>query len=52
MHNSKDLWGDEKDQPADVRRKVVGLSAMAQICGSARYSIIEEFGGFGSVAVS
>ena len=50
--NRKDLWSDEKDQAPEVRSKVVGLSAVGEICTSNRYSIIEEFGGFGSVVVS
>ena len=48
---SKDLWSSFTGQPATSRSAVAGYAFIGSVCGTNRYSIQEEFGGFQSVTV-
>ncbi len=48
---SKDLWSSFTGQPASSRSAVAGYAFIGSVCGTNRYSIQEEFGGFQSVTV-
>lgn len=52
INNSKDLWSDDYGQLPSLRTTVTGFSLIGEICGTKRYSIVEEFGGFSNLAVS
>ncbi len=49
---SKDIWNDPLPGiTIEQQSGIVGLAYYATVCGSARYSIVEEHGGFRSVHV-
>ena len=48
---SKDLWSSVTSDPPAVRSSTIGYAYIGAICGSQRYSIQEEFGGFQFVTV-
>lgn len=51
MNFSKDMWSDSEGSAA-ARSGVAGLAYLSGVCGSTRYSVCEEQGGFSSIAVA
>ena len=45
------MWSNDYGQLQSLRTTVTGFSLIGEICGTNRYSIVEEFGGFSSLAV-
>lgn len=45
------MWSDSEGSAA-ARSGVAGLAYLSGVCGSTRYSVCEEQGGFSSIAVA
>ena len=51
--SSQDLWSDRSvSNDSSVRTKALGFAYVGGVCASAyKYSVVEDLGGFASVAV-
>ena len=49
---SKDMWTPDTTQTPAVRSGIAGIAYITGVCGTSRYMVQEEFGGFQSIGVT